>query len=109
MNRQHADGTVSLGSTNYNSPPDTAFVVGGITQIYQLLEAHDWADVKPASAKLKLFLERTIPAMLTGGCHTPNHRWVITAALSLLYEIFQMPELLARAEEWLAEGMDITA
>lgn len=108
LNRQHADGTISLGSTNYHSPPDTAFVVGGITQIYQLLEAHDWAAVKPASAKLKLFLERTIPAMLTGGCHTPNHRWVITAALSLLYEIFQMPELVARADEWLAEGMDIT-
>lgn len=108
LNRQHADGTISLGSTNYNSPPDTAFVVGGITQVYQLLEAHDWAAVKPASAKLKLFLERTIPAMLTGGCHTPNHRWVITAALSLLYEIFQIPELIARADEWLAEGMDIT-
>jgi hypothetical protein len=58
---------------------------------------------------VRLFLERTVPAMLTGGCHTPNHRWVITAALSLLYEIFQLPELLARAEEWLAEGMDITA
>ncbi|WP_261306248.1 hypothetical protein [Paenibacillus andongensis] len=108
LNRQHADGTISLGSTNYNSPPDTAFVVGGITQIYQLLETHDWAAVKPASAKLRLFLERTLPAMLTGGCHTPNHRWVITAALSLLYEIFQMPELIARADEWLAEGMDIT-
>ncbi|GGA02088.1 hypothetical protein GCM10008018_55360 [Paenibacillus marchantiophytorum] len=108
LNRQHADGTVSLGSTNYNSPPDTAFVVGGVTQFYQLLEAHDWAAVKPAAAKLKLFLERTIPAMLTGGCHTPNHRWVITAALALLYEIFPMPELVARADEWLAEGMDIT-
>ena len=47
--------------------------------------------------------------MLTGGCHTPNHRWVITAALALLYQIFEMPELVARADEWLAEGMDITA
>ncbi|SDN32991.1 hypothetical protein SAMN04487897_102528 [Paenibacillus sp. yr247] len=109
LNRQHADGTVSLGSTNFNSPPDTGFVIGGVTQIYQLLAAHDWAEVLPIAAKVKLFLERTIPAMLTGGCHTPNHRWVITAALSLLYEIFQLPELKARAEEWLAEGLDITA
>ncbi|MCZ8511071.1 hypothetical protein O9H85_01195 [Paenibacillus filicis] len=108
LNRQHPDGTVSLGSTNFNSPPDTAFVVGGVTQMYRLLEGHDWDPVKPAAAKLKRFLERTVPAMLTGGCHTPNHRWVITAALSLLYEIFGLPELVARAEEWLAEGLDIT-
>ena len=80
-------------------------MVGGVTQMYQLLNRHDWAEVAPVAAKLKLFLERTIPAMLTGGCHTPNHRWVITAALSLLYEIFPLPELIARAEEWLAEGI----
>ncbi|WNR43118.1 hypothetical protein [Paenibacillus roseipurpureus] len=109
LNRQHADGTISLGSTNYNSPPDTAFVVGGVTQIYQLLNRHDWAEAAPVAAKLGLFLERTIPAMLTGGCHTPNHRWVITAALCLLHEIFPLQELLERAEDWLAEGLDITA
>lgn len=47
--------------------------------------------------------------MLTGGCHTPNHRWVLTAALAQLYDIFKRPELLERADEWLAEGLDITA
>ncbi|GAA4863339.1 hypothetical protein GCM10023310_48500 [Paenibacillus vulneris] len=108
LNRQHADGTVSLGSTNFNSPPDTGFVVGGVTQMYQLLHRHSWTAVQPTAEKLRRFLERTIPAMLTGGCHTPNHRWVLTAALSLLYEIFPLPELVARAEEWLAEGLDIT-
>ncbi|MDR6878684.1 hypothetical protein [Bacillus sp. 3255] len=109
LNRQHADGTVSLGSTNYHSPPDTGFVIGGVAQIYQLLARQEWADVQPAAAKLKLFLERTIPAMLSGGCHTPNHRWVITAALAMLHEIFPQPELKERAEAWLAEGLDITA
>lgn len=108
LNRQHPDGTISLGSTNFNSPPDTGFVVGGATQIYQLLSSQDWPDVRPAAEKLRLFLERTIPAMLTGGCHTPNHRWVLTAALSLLYEIFGLPELVERADAWLAEGLDIT-
>ncbi|BFT75307.1 hypothetical protein [Paenibacillus sp. P36] len=109
LNRQHPDGTISLGSTNYNSPPDTGFVIGGVAQIYQLLAGHEWFVLQPIAAKLKLFLERTIPAMLTGGCHTPNHRWVLTAALAQLYDIFQRPELLARADEWLAEGLDITA
>ncbi|WP_426446737.1 hypothetical protein ACP26L_23075 [Paenibacillus sp. S-38] len=109
LNRQHPDGTVSLGSTNFNSPPDTAFVVGGLAQVYRLLEEHEWAPLAEAREKLRLFLERTIPAMVTGGCHTPNHRWVLTAALSMLHELFGQPELAARAEEWLAEGMDITA
>lgn len=109
INRQHADGTVSLGSTNFNSPPDTAFVVGGLVPMVRLLEAHDWKPGAAGAAKLKLFLERTIPAMLTGGGHTPNHRWVLTAALARLHELFPQPELLARADEWLAEGMDMTA
>ncbi|NHN29789.1 hypothetical protein G9U52_08060 [Paenibacillus sp. S3N08] len=108
LNRQHADGTISLGSTNFNSPPDTAFVVGGVTQIYQLLQKNEWPAALTTVVQIKLFLERTLPALLSGGCHTPNHRWVITAALAQLYEIFPMPELIARAEEWLAEGMDIT-
>ncbi|AFC31659.1 hypothetical protein PM3016_4927 [Paenibacillus mucilaginosus 3016] len=109
LNRQHPDGTVSLGSTNFNSPPDTAFVVGGLAQVYRLLEEHPWTPLAEAREKLRLFLERTIPAMDTGGCHTPNHRWVLTAALAMLHELFGRPELAARAEAWLAEGMDITA
>jgi hypothetical protein len=109
LNRQHKDGTISLGSTNFNSPPDTGFVVGGVALIYKLLQTHEWEKLQPAAAQIKLFLERTIPAMLTGGCHTPNHRWVIVAALAMLHDIFPMPELIARADEWLAEGMDITA
>lgn len=108
LNRQHADGTISLGSTNFNSPPDTAFVVGGVTQIYRLLQRQEWPEAMAALTPIQLFLERTMPALLTGGCHTPNHRWVMTAALAQLYEIFTIPELIARAEEWLAEGMDIT-
>jgi hypothetical protein len=109
LNRQHPDGTISLGSTNYNSPPDTGFVVGGVTLIYRLLQRQEWDALQPAIEKIKLFLERTIPAMLTGGCHTPNHRWVLVAALAKLHDIFPLPGLIRRADEWLAEGMDMTA
>jgi hypothetical protein len=109
LRQQHDDGTISPGWTNYHSPPDTAFIVVGMVQVVQLLaSAHAWEPLITAVDKMRLFLERTAPAMLTGGCHTPNHRWVMTAALASLNELFPNQALLDRAEEWLAEGMDIT-
>src|SRR5690606_16709166 len=108
LRRQHEDGTISLGGTNFHSPPDTGFVINGMTQIYKLLHRGDWEPVRAVEEKVKLFLERAIPAMLSGGCHTPNHRWVIAAALGSLHELFGDERLISRAEEWLAEGMDCT-
>ncbi len=105
---QHADGTISPAWTNMHSPPDTAFVVGGLAQVYELLAAHEWEPLRDATKDIRLFLERTIPALLTGGCHTPNHRWVITAALGFMYKLTGQPELKERADEWLAEGIDCT-
>ncbi|WP_277679043.1 hypothetical protein [Gracilibacillus dipsosauri] len=104
LTQQHEDGTISPGWTNYHSPPDTAFIITGFAQIYWLLQK----DGSRLAEKVNLFLKRTIPAMLTGGCHTPNHRWVLTSALSHLYTIFEDPALKERAEQWLQEGMDIT-
>ncbi|MBW5447780.1 hypothetical protein GE107_17125 [Cohnella sp. CFH 77786] len=105
---QHGDGTISPGWTNMHSPPDTAFVVVGLAQVYQLLTAHDWEPLRDAAADIRLFLERAIPALLTGGCHTPNHRWVLVAALGFMFRLTGRPELRERAREWLAEGMDNT-
>ncbi|MBM7571875.1 hypothetical protein [Aquibacillus albus] len=108
IDQQHEDGTISPGWTNYNSPPDTGFIITGFAQIYHLLDADTSEESDQLAKKVLLFLERTIPAMLTGGCHTPNHRWVLTSALSHLYKIFGNPALVERAEEWLNEGIDIT-
>lgn len=105
---QHGDGTISPGWTNFHSPPDTAFVVVGYAQAAQLILADGWAELKGAAEDMLLFLERTLPALITGGCHTPNHRWVICAALGFLNELFDSPDALKRTEEWLAEGMDAT-
>ncbi|WP_337999875.1 hypothetical protein [Paenibacillus urinalis] len=108
LRRQHKDGTISPGWTNFHSPPDTAFVVVGYAQLYQLLKQHDWEPLSTVRANMLLFLERTIPALLTGGGHTPNHRWVLCAALGFLHELFGLKEAVNRAQEWLAEGMDMT-
>lgn len=108
LNSQHEDGTISPGWTNFHSPPDTAFVVVGYAQVYQLLLQDGWEPLRQAADDIRLFLERTVPALVTGGCHTPNHRWVLCAALGFAHELFKTPEALKRAEQWLAEGMDIT-
>ncbi|MCI3922930.1 hypothetical protein MO973_22145 [Paenibacillus sp. TRM 82003] len=108
LRRQHEDGTISLGGTNFNSPPDTGFVVAGLCQLYGLLSSCGWAPMEGTAAKVRLFLERAIPALTTGGVHTPNHRWVVVAALSGLYGIFGEEALVRRAEAWLAEGLDYT-
>ncbi|WP_025680430.1 hypothetical protein [Paenibacillus massiliensis] len=108
LRAQHEDGSISPGWTNYHSPPDTAFVVVGYAQLYQLLLQEEWEDMQPVTNNMRLFLERTIPVLLTGGCHTPNHRWVLCAALGFLYQLFGWKEAAQRAEQWLAEGMDIT-
>lgn len=108
LRAQHEDGSISPGWTNYHSPPDTAFVVVGYAQLYQLLLQEDWEELQPVTDNMRLFLERTIPVLLTGGCHTPNHRWVLSAALGFLYQLFGLKAAAQRAEQWIAEGMDIT-
>jgi hypothetical protein len=45
--------------------------------------------------------------LLVGGVHTPNHRWEISAALARFHRTWPDTALRARAEEWLAEGIDI--
>ncbi|WP_379145833.1 hypothetical protein [Paenibacillus sp. sgz500992] len=108
LRAQHKDGSISPGWTNYHSPPDTAFVIVGYAQLYQLLARLEWVPLQPVLDNMRLFLKRTIPVMLTGGCHTPNHRWVLCAALGFLHELFGLEEAVQRADQWLAEGMDIT-
>ena len=108
LRAQHEDGTISPGWTNFHSPPDTAFVVVGLAQVCELLERDGWERLRPAAADIRLFLRRTIPALVSGGVHTPNHRWVMCAALGFLWERFGAREALGRAREWLAEGMDAT-
>ncbi|OWA36823.1 hypothetical protein B9G55_01730 [Saccharibacillus sp. O16] len=111
LRMQHEDGSISPGWTNYHSPPDTAFVVVGYYQLYKLLLRADWELLVPALHSMRLFLERSLPVLLTGGCHTPNHRWVLCAALGCLRELLggeAGQQAAQRADQWLAEGMDIT-
>ncbi|HEX6970639.1 MAG TPA: hypothetical protein VF234_00255 [Limnochordia bacterium] len=109
LRRQEPDGTISMLDCNFHSPPDTAFVVEALGPALALMRRAGLPELEPASRALETFLARTGPALLTGGIHTPNHRWVMVAALAWLHRLFGDEAFVARAEEWLAEGFDITA
>ena len=44
--------------------------------------------------------------MARGGFHTPNHRWAIASNLMECFDIFGEERWRARAQEYLAEGID---
>ncbi|SEI92611.1 hypothetical protein SAMN04487995_2581 [Dyadobacter koreensis] len=104
---QHSDGTIDLLSTNFHSTPDTGFLVKRLTMAYTLIEKSDTPAKEKMLDNLKSFLIRAGEALSTGGIHTPNHRWVVCAALARLYKLWPDPKYKARAENWLSEHIDM--
>ncbi|MHA8088276.1 prenyltransferase/squalene oxidase repeat-containing protein [Aquirufa sp. Wall-65K1] len=108
LKMQHPDGTIDLLSTNFHSPPDTAFSVEKLCVAYALLQKNN-ADNRYTNLMkpLETFLKRCGESLVVGGIHTPNHRWVVSGALAKLYQIWPDPRYKARAEEWLQEHIDL--
>lgn len=107
LKAQHSDGTIDLLSTNFHSPPDTAFSVEKLAPAYTFLKASKTKGIEPALSNLKTFLQRAGESLIVGGIHTPNHRWVVSAALCKLNELWPDPRYIQRAEQWLLEHIDL--
>ena len=107
LRAQHVDGTIDLYITNFASPPDTAFVVEMLAPVAEVLRARKNPNARRVQEKLETFLRRAGDALITGGIHTPNHRWVVSAALSRCHHLFPDPRYLVRIDQWLAEGLDL--
>ena len=95
------------GGDNVESPPDSAFTVGDVADALALIRTTDDGRLAALAAALDTIARNAAPAMLTGGVHTPNHRWEIAGALARLHRVRPDDALRDRAEEWLAEGVDI--
>ncbi|HEX7353076.1 hypothetical protein [Brachybacterium sp.] len=107
---QLPSGTFS-GGDNVDSPPDTAFTINDLAWARTALAAG--ADASAGHelllAGLDPLLEAVTSALVQGGVHTPNHRWEIASALCRLWEALGEPAARERAEQWLAEGVDLQA
>ena len=104
---QHPDGTIDLPTTNFGSPPDTAFVLEPVCAVVEVLRARKYQETRRLEMTLETFIQRGASALTTGGIHTPNHRWVVVSALARCHHLFPDPRYLARLDQWLAEGIDL--
>ncbi|RPF38899.1 hypothetical protein [Streptomyces sp. TLI_185] len=96
------------GGDNVQSPPDSAFTVNDVCDAH-VLAAGAGPELREVTAALADIAGAATGSLLTGGVHTPNHRWELCAALARLHRSFPDGRLLDRIEEWLAEGVDIDA
>jgi len=58
------------------------------------------------ASRLQLLISRAGHGMCCGGFHTPNHRWVLAAALMMAYNVCGVERFAQSANKYLAEGID---
>ena len=105
----HEDGTNDLIISNFRQPEYFHFPL--LCQVYRRFEKIENPTEKETAAAGKLYylIERLSGGLLSSGFHTPNHRWVHTAALCYAYNTVkpQNPRFLELAKKYLAEKIDI--
>jgi hypothetical protein len=109
LHAQRPSGLLDLLSVNYDSSPDTGFTVQALCALIEAARLHKantpwWEQLL---GRVERFLRRAVPGMLTGGFHTPNHRWVMASALAQACALFPDMSVAATVDAYLAEGFDI--
>jgi hypothetical protein len=94
-----------LDAGNLASPPDTAFVVEELAASLAVLRGVDDPHLARTKDILSKFLLAVGNALVTGGIHTPNHRWVVCHALARINSLFPAAKYVNRIDDWLGEGI----
>lgn len=111
LRARRPSGLIDLISVNIDSGPDTAFTVQELCTILELARQRPVAAPAwhPFLHKLETFVREAVPAMMSGGFHTPNHRWVIVAALVQAQALFPDLDVRSTVASYLAETIDLDA
>lgn len=105
LSQQRSDGTMNTG--NLESPPDTAFVMEPLCAAAKILKDQSNPALAKAKTDLKKFIIGAGEALVIGGIHTPNHRWVLSAALAKINHVYPDSRYVNRVNDWLGEGVFI--
>ncbi|MEN6417301.1 MAG: hypothetical protein ABFC73_00105 [Clostridiaceae bacterium] len=103
--RQRANGLFDYEICNFDSPPDTAFILKKILPTYAFLKKT--GKYEAFEARLEAILKKGAQGLMQGGFHTPNHRWAIASVLANCGALWGEETYLREAERYLAEGIDI--
>lgn len=110
---QREGGSFDYPICNFLPAPDTAFCFKRMFAAYRILVKYDDGSEQIAELRKRYLalMRKALPAIRDGGFHTPNHRWVISAALTQGANLFaDEPEfarsLRERVGQYLAEGID---
>ncbi len=108
LDAMHEDGTMDLRETNFHDATAVAFTFIPLAHAYRVIKKHDTGTVVEKEVLTKMFEFFTLGAegIVNGGFHTPNHRWVMAAALSLAYNILGDNNYRKEAMKYLNEGID---
>ncbi|MDR8391730.1 hypothetical protein NC796_11290 [Aliifodinibius sp. S!AR15-10] len=100
---QNSDGTFDFG--NLQSPPDTAFMMEQLFRAQKILITDGSEQTINLRQSNRQIILDAAEALTTGGIHTPNHRWAVSAALSGINSLYPNQKYVNRINDWLGEGI----
>ncbi len=107
LQQDPATGLFLVGD-NGLSPPDSGFTINGLARLVEVLRNAAGGPVPEGlHTQVRQVITAALPSLRTGGVHTPNHRWELASALVRSGVLLEDAAALARADEWLAEGIDV--
>jgi len=104
---QHGDGSIDLSISNIRSAPDTGFAVRPMSKAYAILSPLDEEWALETCSNIGRFLRKARTCLTGGKVHTPNHRWVVVAAMGEINRVFPSRQFKDATERYLSEGVDV--
>lgn len=88
IKRQIRDsGLIDLRCNNYDSPPDTAFMINQLAYPAYMAKKSDLEFAKDIYLRIIDIIIPCAKSVAEGGFHTPNHRWVVCSALAQVMDL----------------------